>query len=334
MTTILVTGGAGFIGCNLVRHILDTTPHNVLILDALTYAGNLENLDDVINHPKVRFIHGSITDADVVANTMSDSSIGVVINLAAESHVDRSINDARPFVHTNVTGPVVLMDACRTFGIPRFVQVSTDEVYGSLESDAEPFTEFASLNPSSPYAASKAAADHLVHAYAHTHGLNTVITRCTNNYGPYQFPEKFMPLMILCAMDNTGLPIYGDGMQIRDWIHVEDHCRGIMAAAERGIAGQTYNFGGNNERTNIDVARKILTEVGRPATLLTHVVDRPGHDRRYAVSSEKAKVLLGWEPQHDFNAGLTSTIAWYEQHRSWCERISSGEYRNFRNRQF
>lgn len=334
MTTILVTGGAGFIGCNLVRHILTHTSHNVLILDALTYAGNLENLDDVINHPKVRFIHGSITDVDVVAQTMSDASIGVVINLAAESHVDRSINDARPFVHTNVTGPVVLMDACRTFGIPRFVQVSTDEVYGSLEMGAEPFTEEASLNPSSPYAASKAAADHLVHAYAHTHGLNTVTTRCTNNYGPYQFPEKFMPLMILCAMDNTELPIYGDGLQIRDWIHVEDHCRGIMAATERGIAGQTYNFGGNNERTNIDVAMKILAEAGRSEALLKHVADRPGHDRRYAVSSVKAQTQLGWEPQHDFNAGITSTIAWYEQQRSWCERISSGEYRNFRNRQF
>ncbi len=334
MTTILVTGGAGFIGCNLVRHILAETPHNILILDALTYAGNLENLDDVIQHPKVRFVYGSITDADVVAQTLSDPSIGSVINLAAESHVDRSINDARPFVHTNVTGTVVLMDACRMFGIRRFVQVSTDEVYGSLDSEAALFTETSALNPSSPYAASKAAADHLVHAYAHTHGFDAVITRCTNNYGPYQFPEKFMPLMIMCAMDNSGLPIYGDGMQIRDWIHVDDHCRGIMAALERGRAGETYNFGGGNEYANVDVARKILSVTGRDETLLTHVTDRPGHDRRYAVSSAKAHEQLGWEPKRDFDEGLTSTIEWYEQHRSWCERITSGEYRNFRNRQF
>lgn len=334
MTTILLTGAAGFIGCNLVRHVLNTTPHHVLILDALTYAGNLENLDDVISNPKVRFVHGSITDADVVAQTLSDQSIGAVINLAAESHVDRSINDARPFVDTNVTGTVVLMDACRTFGIRRFVQVSTDEVYGSLDADAAPFTELSALNPSSPYAASKAAADHLVRSYAHTHGFDAVITRCTNNYGAYQFPEKFMPLMIMCAMENSALPIYGDGMQVRDWIHVDDHCRGILAALERGIAGETYNFGGGNEYANIDVARKILAATGRDAALLTHVTDRPGHDRRYAVTTDKAREQLGWEPQHDFDAGLASTIAWYEQHRSWCERITSGEYRNFRNRQF
>jgi len=334
VTTLLVTGGAGFIGSNLVRHILNETPLQVVILDALTYSGNLENLEGVLDNPKVQFVHGSITDADVVAQTMSDPTIGAVLNLAAESHVDRSINDARPFVETNITGTVVLMDACRTHGVKRFVQVSTDEVYGSLEPDEDPFTESSPLIPSSPYAASKAAADHLVHAYAHTHGLNAVITRCTNNYGPYQFPEKFMPLMIMCALENTSLPLYGDGMQVRDWIHVDDHCRGIMAALERGLAGETYNLGGGNEFANIDIAKRILTKTGHAESLLTHVTDRHGHDRRYAVNSNKALEHLGWKPLQDFDSGLANTIEWYEQHKSWCERISSGEYRNFRNRQF
>jgi dTDP-glucose 4,6-dehydratase len=334
VTTILLTGGAGFIGCNLVRHIINETPHRVTILDALTYAGNLENLDDVIDNPRVRFVHGSITDTEKVYDVLSDSSVGAVINLAAESHVDRSIVDARPFIDTNVTGTVVLMDACRAFNVRRFVQVSTDEVYGSLAPHDKPFTEQSPLVPSSPYAASKAAADHLVHAYAHTHGLDTVITRCTNNYGPYQFPEKFIPLVTLCAIDAMPLPIYGDGQQVREWIHVDDHCRGIMAALERGLAGETYNLGGGNEHTNLEIAQKVLEATGRERSLITHVTDRPGHDRRYAVASTKAQRELGWQPQQDFEKGLSATITWYEQHRAWCERISSGEYRNYRNREF
>lgn len=334
MTSILLTGGAGFIGSNLVRHILNETPHHLLILDALTYAGNLENLEGVLDNPRVRFIRGSITDAQVVADAMSDGTIGAVINMAAESHVDRSINDATPFVHTNVLGTVVLMDACRTHGVRRFLQVSTDEVYGSQTPDEAPVTESAALKPSSPYAASKAAADHLVLAYAHTHRLDAVITRCTNNYGPYQFPEKFIPLMTLCAMDGMPLPVYGDGLNKRDWIHVNDHCRGIMAVLERGLSGETYNLSGGNEFTNISIAERILEATGGSTALITHVEDRPGHDRRYAVNAEKAKRELGWQPVEDFSAGLAATIAWYKEHRSWCEHITSGEYRNYRNRQF
>lgn len=334
MKTLLVTGGAGFIGSNLVRMIAREGRYRIVILDALTYAGNLENIQDVVNGESVTFVHGSITDAELVASILSDTNIDAILHLAAESHVDRSIQSAAPFIETNVVGTLVLLEAAKAAGVRRFVHVSTDEVYGTLGPDDPAFTEETPLQPNSPYSASKAASDLLVRSFVHTHGTDAVITRCSNNYGPYQFPEKFIPLMTLNAIDGRGLPVYGDGLQVRDWLHVEDHCRGIMMAYEHGRTGEVYNFGGYGEEKNIVVATSILAHVGRDESLLTYVADRPGHDRRYAINPHKVATELGWKPEWNFEDGLRATVDWYQTHTAWCENVRSGEYRNYYQRQY
>lgn len=323
--TILITGGAGFIGSNLVRRVLATTEHHVVVLDALTYAGNLDNLA-AINQGRVTFIRGDITDAVTVGRAITECNVTGIINCAAESHVDRSISSAAPFVTTNVMGTLVLLEAAKDHGL-RFLQMSTDEVYGDLEPGQAPVDETAPIRTSSPYAASKASADLMVHAFVRTHGLHAVITRCTNNYGPYQFPEKFLPVMILNALSSRPLPIYGDGKQVRDWIHVDDHCAAVMLAYEHGQQGAVYNIGPDNERFNIDVAMQILSLLGKDVSLLQHVTDRPGHDRRYAVDATRIREELGWRPVHDWQTSLRETVEWYEEHQTWCERIKSGAYR-------
>ena len=337
---ILVTGGAGFIGSNFVRHLLDRQPSaHVVNLDALTYAGNLENLADLEGHPRYEFVHGSITDSDLVSDLVA--GVDAVLNFAAESHVDRSLVSATPFVDTNVVGTQVLLSAARAAGVGRFVQISTDEVYGELpwhDPDApEPgpkFTESTPLAPRSPYAATKAAADLLVLACHTTHGMDVVVTRCSNNYGPCQFPEKLIPLMIANALEGLPLPVYGDGLNVRDWIHVEDHCRGILAALTRGRPGRVYNFGGDAERTNLSVVRAILAAVGASQDLIAFVKDRSGHDRRYAIDAARAESELGWTPERRFEEGLADTVAWYVENRAWWERVRSGEYRTYYERMY
>ncbi len=315
---LLVTGGAGFIGSNLVRYLLRTHEDvEIINLDLLTYAGNLENLADVEEDTRYRFVHGDVCDADVVAALVTD--VDAVLNLAAESHVDRSIVSDAPFVRTNVTGTYVLLSGALEAGVARFLQVSTDEVYGELpwrdpadgDPDAPRFTEETPLAPRSPYSATKAAADLLVMSYHTTHGMDVVITRCSNNYGPYQHPEKLIPLMITNAIDDKPLPVYGDGLNVRDWIHVEDHCRGLDAALRQGRAGEVYNFGGDAERTNLQVVRALLAALGKGEDLISFVEDRAGHDRRYAIDSSKAKRELGWAPTIEFESGLAETVAWY-----------------------
>ena len=327
--SLLITGGAGFIGSNLVRYLLEYRDEPIVVLDALTYAGNLESLEGAIDGVRCHFVKGSITDPDMVGETIRKHQVSTILHLAAESHVDRSIASAAPFIETNVQGTLVLLEAAREHNVKRFVHVSTDEVYGSLEPGDAPFTEQSQIDPSSPYSASKAASDHLVQAFVRTHGLDAVITRCSNNYGPYQFPEKFIPLMILNARDGRELPIYGDGRQVRDWLHVEDHCRAIVLAMENGIAGHVYNIGGHGERENIAVARQILTDLDRSEDLLTHVTDRPGHDRRYAIDPTLAENELGWKPAWTFEAGLEATIQWYQGHPDWCDHVRSGSYRDY-----
>lgn len=329
MTTLLVTGGAGFIGSNLVRMIAHAGLYRVVILDALTYAGNLENLDGVIDNDSVVFVHGSITDSKTVADLLQTYSVDSVIHLAAESHVDRSIESAAPFISTNITGTFVLIDAVRNSSVRRFLHVSTDEVYGSLTATSAASTEGDVLNPTSPYAASKASSDLIVQSFARTYGIDAVITRCSNNYGPYQFPEKFIPLMILQAIDGSPLPIYGDGKQVRDWIHVDDHCRGILAALENGVSGETYNLGANCEKQNLELALSIVHSVGSDKSLIEHIRDRPAHDRRYALDSTKARTALGWEHQITFESGLANTIAWYQKNSTWCTNVRSGEYQTY-----
>jgi dTDP-glucose 4,6-dehydratase len=324
---LLVTGGCGFIGSNFVRLVLAERPGwTVVNLDLLTYAGNPENLADVAGDPRYAFVRGDIADPAAVGDAVA-RGIDAIVNFAAESHVDRSIEGAAPFIRTNVVGTLTLLEAARRIDGCRFVQISTDEVYGALELD-EPrqFLETDPLAPNSPYAASKAGADLLVRSFVRTYGLAAVVTRCSNNYGPYQFPEKFIPLMILRAIAGEALPIYGDGLYVRDWIHVEDHCRAVLAALERGAPGEIYNIGGGAERANIDVARRILVETGQSAGRLEHVADRRGHDRRYAVGEGKLRAELGWAPVHDFEQGLSGTIAWYRAHESWWRRITSGDY--------
>ncbi|RMH13984.1 MAG: dTDP-glucose 4,6-dehydratase [Gemmatimonadetes bacterium] len=332
---LLVTGGAGFIGSNLVRWLLrERDDAEVVNLDALTYAGNLDNLRDVEDHPRYRFVHGDICDAGLVRELVADAD--AVIHAAAESHVDRSIASDAPFVRTNVVGTHVLLSAALEAGLERFVLVSTDEVYGELpwvepgsaEHAAAPrFTEDTPLQPRSPYSATKAAADLLARAYHETHGLDVVVTRCSNNYGPYQFPEKLIPLMITRALADEPLPVYGDGLNVRDWIHVEDHCRGIDAALRRGAAGRVYNFGGDAERTNLQVVRAILAALGKPESLIEFVTDRPGHDRRYAIDASRAAAELDWSPQVGFEEGLNETVRWYVEHEAWWRRVLSGAYR-------
>jgi dTDP-glucose 4,6-dehydratase len=325
---ILVTGGCGFIGANFVRLELQDHPEiSITNLDALTYAGNPDNLADLAGNPRYRFVHGDIADRPFVLELVREGSFDAIINFAAESHVDRSISDATPFLRTNVVGTQCLLDAAREAKVPRYVQVSTDEVYGTLGPDDPAFSETTALAPNSPYAASKAGADFLVRAAHHTHGLNTVITRCSNNYGPYQFPEKLIPLFITNALSDIPLPVYGDGRQVRDWIHVRDHCRGIDAALRRGRAGEIYNFGGRSERYNMDVTRAVLKLTGKPESLIRHVTDRLGHDRRYAVNCAKAEAELGWTQTVTFEQGLADTVAWYKDHSDWVDRVRSGAYR-------
>jgi dTDP-glucose 4,6-dehydratase len=325
---MLVTGCCGFIGSNFVRYELETDPAiEITNLDALTYAGNLDNLAGVESGGRYKLVRGDIAERSMVMKLVMEGGFDAIVNFAAESHVDRSIDDATPFLRTNVVGTQCLLDAARAAKAGRYVQVSTDEVYGTLRPTDPPFCETTPMAPSSPYAASKAGADLLVRAAHHTFGLDTVITRCSNNYGPYQFPEKLIPLFITNAMADRCVPVYGDGRQVRDWIHVLDHCRGIDAALRRGLPGEVYNFGGMSERYNIDVTRTILKLCNKPESLIRHVTDRLGHDRRYAIDCSKAEAELSWRPTVSFEEGLASTVAWYQANSRWVERIRSGAYR-------
>jgi dTDP-glucose 4,6-dehydratase len=331
---ILVTGGAGFIGVNFVRLLLRDEPGvQVVNLDALTYAGNLESLADLLEDPRHRFVHGSIADADLVGRLFAEHRFDGVINFAAESHVDRSISGPRIFLETNILGTQVLLDAARGAGVRRFLQVSTDEVYGSLGPQGA-FREDSPIQPNSPYSASKASADHLVRAYHHTYGLDTVITRCSNNYGPYQFPEKMIPLCINNIRQGKPIPIYGDGLQVRDWLFVEDHCRGVWLAFCKGVAGEVYNLGGENERTNLDLVRTLLQLLGADESLITYVKDRPGHDRRYAIDATKIRRELGWTPSVGFAEGMRRTIDWYRGHGDWLSHIVDGDYQHYYRRMY
>ncbi|MCX8043770.1 MAG: dTDP-glucose 4,6-dehydratase [Desulfobacterota bacterium] len=331
---LLVTGGAGFIGSNFIRYVLTTYKEwTVVNLDKLTYAGNLENLVDVAqgaSADRYRFIRGDIADRALVEEIFS-TGFDAVINFAAESHVDRSIDNAHVFIQTNVLGTQVLLDSALRHKVQRFVQISTDEVYGSLGPEGY-FTETTPLAPNSPYSASKAGADLLVRAYYETFRLPTIITRCSNNYGPYQFPEKLIPLFITNALHDQPLPLYGDGLNVRDWIYVEDHCAAIALILERGRPGEVYNIGGNSEKTNIEITRAILHRLGKPESLIRYVTDRPGHDRRYAIDSSKLQRELGWAPRYDFATGIDRTIRWYLENTAWWQRIKTGEYLDFYNR--
>jgi dTDP-glucose 4,6-dehydratase len=330
---ILITGGCGFIGSNFVRYCREAHPDTPIVnLDLLTYAGNPANLADLANDPGYRFVHGDIADRETVRRTIGPG-VAALINFAAESHVDRSILDSGPFVRTNVVGTQVLLDAARELKVPRFVQVSTDEVYGSLGPTGF-FTETTSLAPNSPYAASKAAADLLVRSYVHTFGMDAVITRCSNNYGPYQFPEKLIPLFISNLMRDEPVPVYGDGLQVRDWIHVRDHCRAIDLAWRKGRAGEVYNVGGRSEKTNLDLTHTLLDLLGKPRTLIRYVADRLGHDRRYAIDCAKVERELGWQPEIPFADGLRDTVRWYADHADWVAAIRTGAYLQYYRKQY
>ncbi|MEW6745594.1 MAG: dTDP-glucose 4,6-dehydratase [Planctomycetota bacterium] len=339
MKAMLVTGGAGFIGSNFIRYVLRERPGlRVVNLDALTYAGNLESLRDVEGHPGYRFCRGDVANPDDVARALEGAPVEAVVNFAAESHVDRSILDPGIFVRTNVLGTQTLLDQTRRMGerCPagvRYLQVSTDEVYGSLGPEGA-FTEATPLAPNSPYSASKAGADMLVRAAHHTFGQDVVITRCSNNFGPYQFPEKLIPLMIANALEEKELPVYGDGLNVRDWLYVEDHCAALLAVLERGRSGEVYNIGGHSEKTNIEVVRTLLRILRRSETLIRFVKDRPGHDRRYAIDSSKLVQELGWRPSHRFEAALEATVDWYLHHQEWVARVRSGEYLSYYDRQY
>ncbi|HUT84193.1 MAG TPA: dTDP-glucose 4,6-dehydratase [Thermodesulfobacteriota bacterium] len=330
---ILVTGGAGFIGSNFIRYLLNHHPaYTIINIDKLTYAGNLDNLKDVEGNHRYFFVRGDIADSECVTRIIDDG-VDAIVNFAAESHVDRSIEDAGIFLKTNVLGTQVLLEAGRRKGIKRFIQVSTDEVYGSLGPEGS-FTEDSPLKPNSPYAASKTAADLLVRAYHKTFGFPGIITRCSNNYGPYQFPEKLIPLFITNALAQEPLPLYGDGLNIRDWIQVEDHCQAIDLILHQGAIGEIYNIGGGAEKTNLELTRIILKKLNRPETLIRYVKDRPGHDRRYAIDPGKLKRELGWKPLYTFERGIEETIRWYGENRWWWEKIKSGEYREYYQRMY
>ena len=334
MTKIFVTGGAGFIGSAFVRLVLEELPAaGVVNFDALTYAGNLDNLKGVTGE-RHRFVRGDVCDPAAVLSSLEEGA-DYLVNFAAESHVDRSIHSAAEFIRANVLGTQVLLDCARERGVRRFVQVSTDEVMGSLpERDDAYFTEDSPFEPNSPYSASKAAAEHLCRAAHHTHGLDVVVTRCGNNYGPRQFPEKFLPLMLANASRDEPVPVYGDGRNVRDWIYVEDHCRAVLAAMLRGRAGEVYNVGARNERRNIEVAESVLDSLGKPRSLLKFVKDRPGHDRRYAIDPSKAERELGWRPRETWESGLQKTIRWYRENADWVERARSGAYRDYYQKQY
>jgi dTDP-glucose 4,6-dehydratase len=326
---ILVTGGAGFIGSNFIRYFLCRHPEDEVVnLDKLTYAGNLENLADVEKHPRYGFVKGDICDGPLVADLFESGRPQVVVHFAAESHVDRSILSPSPAFETNLRGTFTLLEAARQYKVEKFVHVSTDEVYGSVEEPHEADENFP-LRPSSPYSAAKAGSDLLGLGFYTTYGVPVVITRASNNYGPYQFPEKFIPLMVTNAFEDRPLPIYGDGLQVRDWLYVEDHCAAIEAVMARGRPGQIYNVGGNCSMRNREVVREILRLTGKPESLVTTVTDRPGHDRRYALSSGKIEQELGWKPRVEFADGLARTIEWYRTHREWVSRVKGGEYREY-----
>lgn len=322
--TILVTGGCGFIGSNFVRYVVDNYDFKVINVDKLTYAGNLENVADISDNPNYEFVKGDIADMSLIESLVS-RGIDVIVNFAAESHVDRSIEDSRIFIETNVLGTQVLLEAARKYGVSRFVQISTDEVYGSLGPQGS-FMETSPLTPNSPYSASKTGADLLVRAYHKTYGMDTVITRCSNNYGPYQFPEKLIPLMISNALEGKPLPVYGDGMNVRDWIYVEDHCSAIDVIIQRASSGEVYNIGASNELPNIEIVKMILRQLNKPESLIKFVEDRPGHDRRYAIDSTKLRNDLGWNVVYSLEEGIDRTIRWYVENRPWWEKIKSGEY--------
>jgi dTDP-glucose 4,6-dehydratase len=352
---MLITGGAGFIGANFVRHALANTEARLVIIDKLTYAGNLANIEDAVKDPRVEFIQADIADREAVFSAFDRFQPTAVVNFAAESHVDRSIDDPSPFIETNIVGTFVLLEASRKLFTKlsdeskrafRFLHVSTDEVYGTL-GETGLFSETTPYAPNSPYAASKASADHLVRAWQETFGLPAIITNCSNNYGPYQFPEKLIPLVLLNAIDGKPLPIYGDGGNVRDWLYVEDHCAGILLALKKGMPGEKYNIGGGNEWTNLQIVdrlceeiEKVLPAAGNPAMnaqgkasysdLKTFVPDRPGHDRRYAIEASKIRAELGWEPKHDFESGLAKTVRWYLENRAWCQTVLAGKYQRER----
>ena len=326
MERALITGGSGFIGCNFLRLMVPERPGTEWVnLDALTYAGRPENTEDFARAENYRFVHGSIEDGMLVEALFSEpEGFDAVVNFAAESHVDRSIAGPRVFVETNVLGTQNLLEAARRHGVNRFVQVSTDEVYGSLGPDDPPFTERSPLEPNSPYSASKASADLLCRAYYETYGMNVMITRCSNNYGPYQYPEKLIPSFIRHALNDEPVPLYGDGMNVRDWLHVEDHCRAVALVMDEGEAGEVYNVGGSNEHTNLEITRLILEHLDKPEDLIAYVTDRLGHDRRYAIDSTHLQDKLGWRPEHDFEAGIRQTIDWYIENAEWTRRVTTG----------
>jgi len=331
---LLVTGGAGFIGSNFVRYMLEKYPnYKVVNYDLLTYAGNLENLKDVENHPNYTFVKGDINNRELVDYLVKTYGIDVIVNFAAESHVDRSITDPDIFVKTNVLGTQALLDVVKANNIKKYVQISTDEVYGTL-GETGYFTEKTPLAPNSPYSASKAGGDLLVRAYHETYGLNVNITRCSNNYGPYHFPEKLIPLMITNALEGKELPIYGDGQNIRDWLHVKDHCAAIDLVIHKGRPGEVYNIGGHNERTNNEIVHLIVENLGVSKDLIKYVADRPGHDRRYAIDPTKIMTELGWKPQYTFEKGIAETIQWYIDNQEWWKNIKSGEYMNYYQKQY
>jgi len=332
-----VTGGAGFIGSAFVRMLLDSPtaqlPSLVVNFDKLTYAGNLENLAPIANDARYRFVHGDICDAELVNQTIAEAQPDVIVNFAAESHVDRSILSPAPVFETNLRGTFTLLEAARTHKTPRFLHVSTDEVYGSIPAPHDADENYP-LRASSPYSASKAGSDLLALSYFVTYGMPVMVTRASNNYGPYQFPEKLIPLMISNAIEDKALPIYGDGMQVRDWLYVDDHCRAILSVIERGRAGEIYNIGGSRALPNLEVVERILDTVGKPRSLMQTVKDRPGHDRRYALSTEKLMRETGWHAQMPFEAGLRATIDWYRGNAAWIARVKSGEYQNYYQRNY
>lgn len=329
---LLVAGACGFIGSNFVRLILARRPNvQVIVYDLLTYAGNLENLADLMDDPRMRFVHADICDRAAV--TAAADGVDAIVNFAAESHVDRSILDASPFIRTNVAGTQVLLDVAMERKIPRFVQISTDEVYGSLGATGK-FVETMPLEPNSPYSASKASADLLVRAYIHTHRTPAVVMRSSNAYGPYQFPEKLIPLMIMNAFEGRHLPVYGDGMQVRDWIHVLDFCEGVLTVLEKGVVGEIYNLGGDGEIPNIEIVKRIIALTGASTDLIRHVPDRPGHDRRYAMDYSKISRELGWAPKWNLEKGLAETVEWYRTNKAWLDNVRSGAYREYYDRQY
>jgi dTDP-glucose 4,6-dehydratase len=330
---ILVTGGAGFIGSNFIRHILKKYPdYKVVNLDLLTYAGNLENLKDVEKNPNYEFVRGDIADKDVVNNLVKD--VDIIVNFAAESHVDRSILDSASFIRTNVVGTHTLLEAAREHKKKRFHHVSTDEVFGHLGPNDPKFDENTPYAPRSPYSASKAASDHLARAYFHTFALPVTISNCSNNYGPFQFPEKLHGLFITNLIEGKKVPVYGDGMQVRDWLFVADHCEAIDAIIHKGKIGETYCVGGDAEKPNIEITKKILALLGKSEDMIEYVKDRPGHDRRYAINFEKIKSELGWEPQTSFDEGMKKTVEWYEKNEDWWRKIKSGEYLKYYEKQY